>query len=90
MQFGLEFEVAAEQPAEGSEGADTPAALPALVKTEPSLPATTGASPHRKKPRENPARAEAKRTEAEAAGQPEPVKQDGMGEVVRLDRFRKK
>src|SRR5918997_4371250 len=33
VQFGLGFEVAAEQPAEGSEGADTPAALPALVKT---------------------------------------------------------
>src|SRR5918997_810761 len=36
VQFGLEFEVAAGQSAEGAEDADTPASLPALVNTEPA------------------------------------------------------
>jgi hypothetical protein len=82
VQFGLEFE-AAEQ-AEGEVPADTPPPAASAVPKAlaPLLPTLGGRKGREKAPASEPTAA----TEAPA---PEPIKQDGMGEVVRLDRFRK-
>jgi hypothetical protein len=82
VQFGLEFEVAAEAAAGSS--ADSAPALPAAPSAAPPPTITKkGARGKSAAPPPSPSPAGA---EAETA----PVKQDGMGEVVSLDRFRKK
>ena len=79
VQFGLEFETVAEQPAEAEGKAGLPVAS---VDSPPALA-------NKKTAREGAARPEPKRkgVTAEVSA---PIKQDGMGEVVPLDRFRKK
>jgi hypothetical protein len=86
VQFGLEFEIAAEKAeASGSEGAAEPlepetkaprrgARVPRLREVEPKLPAPAKAPAAKKTPEP----------------EPETPKPSGGGEVVRFDRFRKK
>jgi hypothetical protein len=96
VQFGLEFQVAAEaDAADAPKAAEPPAALP--------VPAAKGKAPVREAPRmaqDTAKLADAGKDDAAAARAPaatkkskrdgEPPKPTGGGEVVRLDRFRKK
>ncbi|HWK97129.1 MAG TPA: ClpXP protease specificity-enhancing factor SspB [Pseudolabrys sp.] len=86
VQFGLQFEEVADEQAPGAEGATAAKSAPkAVPKTDaaapkpaqPSVPVTPAVTP----------------LAPAAAGEPEEPKPDkppGGGEVVRLDRFRKK
>jgi uncharacterized protein len=90
VQFGLEFQAAADaadEPAGAPKPAAPPAALPIPAKAEARKPAPMAqdvaklAEPGKPHPAPKKARREA---------EPEPPKPAGGGEVVRLDRFRKK
>jgi hypothetical protein len=84
VQFGLEFEVAGDQTAAAKpDGADAPAKL-AVV---PALPA---AAPPKSERRGGKAVKTPEAPPAKAEPDAEPIRQDGGGEVVRFDRFRKK
>lgn len=84
VQFGLEFEVAAQAAAEAAGEGRAPSTSPAAPNAAaPLLP-----TPRGRKGRERASAPPA--TPAAEAAPSEPIKQDGMGEVVRLDRFRKK
>ena len=86
VQFGLQFEEVADDQAQGAEGAtaakSTPKAVPkpdaaAPKPAQPSVPVTPAVTP-------------IVPAEAAEAGDSKPDKPSGGGEVVRLDRFRKK
>lgn len=82
VQFGLEFEVAGDQVAAAKpEAADTPAKLAPV----PTLPAEAPAKTERRGGKKG-LSAVPPKAEPETG----PIRQDGGGEVVRLDRFRKK
>jgi hypothetical protein len=80
VQFGLEFEVPADKVAVAGD----PAAAAAAPTPMPGRKSMRG------KGANVPAKPAASGTETEAPPAAAPIKQDGMGEVVRLDRFRKK
>jgi len=86
VQFGLQFEEVADDQAQGAEGATAAKSAPkAVPKTDaaapkpaqPSVPVTPAVTP-------------IVPAEAAEAGDSKPDKPSGGGEVVRLDRFRKK
>jgi hypothetical protein len=85
VQFGLEFEVPADK-AGGGTGDPAAAADSAAAPPAPAA----GRKSSRGKGTNVPAKPAANGTDAEAPPAAAPIKQDGMGEVVRLDRFRKK
>jgi hypothetical protein len=85
VQFGLEFEVPADKVGGGTGDA---AAAAESVAASPAPAA--GRKSSRGKGANVPAKPAANGTDAEAPSAAAAIKQDGMGEVVRLDRFRKK
>ncbi len=89
VQFALQFEVAAKE----TEPAAEPAAAPPPAAEETSAATRRGARPKRPQvPAPAPSPAVAPRSDAkpEDSGGDKPDRPSGGGEVVRLDRFRKK
>jgi uncharacterized protein len=92
VQFGLQFEEIGEgQSAQGAaanadeKGSKRPTPLPAAT----APPKETAIAPKEKARSPAPAKAEPKPSESKPA-EPEPAEPEGGGQVVRLDRFRKK
>jgi hypothetical protein len=91
VQFGLQFEEDTE--GEGAQGpAETQADKPAGKKRQPPAPAAAVAPPNSVPPAPAPSPAPAPAASAAKKAEPsdKPDKPGGGGEVVRLDRFRKK
>jgi hypothetical protein len=83
VQFGLQFTVDAE-PAKVDAGAPTPPELPVAAETKPARPTKSIKAPAKKE-----AKPEAT-APADSKAPPGRGKDEATGEVVRLDRFRKK
>jgi uncharacterized protein len=92
VQFGLQFTVEAEAATEGQAGADVPPEAPAATEAKPVAAAKPTAVPKPlKQPKKEPKPQAAPAEVAKSVPRPAPTgKDEPTGEVVRLDRFRKK
>jgi hypothetical protein len=85
VQFGLEFEVAVEKPAESG---DAQQATPLAVAKD--KPGTNRDAPHSESESDSKLAPVAPAAEPVAENDSEPAKPSGGAEIVKLDRFRKK